>query len=116
LERWASTSLGLGEPPPGSVVVLGGNNEGFVAEWPRLLSRWGMSPKLGRVRSGRGVPSRRLSPLSCDVPETLGFNLFIDGILGIALSVGCVRCWEFDEDMLAVLLSELEKPESRDAE
>jgi hypothetical protein len=41
-------------------------------------------------------------------------SLFIDGILGIALIVACGRCCEFDDDMLAVLLSELENPESRE--
>jgi hypothetical protein len=32
------------------------------------------------------------------------------------LGAACARCWESDDDMLALLLSELENPESRDVE
>ena len=104
----ASVAEGSFPPPPGSVLVVGGDKDDEAA------AAEGESGKFGRVRTGVGVPSTRVSPLS----EGLGFNLFIDGILGIALivPVACGRCCELDEDMLAVLLSELENPESRDVE
>jgi hypothetical protein len=110
LERLASVAVREGSlvelepPPPGSVEVLGGWNEEFVLDTLRVFSRVGM-------------PSRWLFPPSWAVSEAASFNLLYDGFLGIPVDVAaCIRRGEFDDAMLAVLLSELEKPESRDVE
>jgi len=74
-----------------------------------------MSPKLGPRVDGRDVPFGWVSPVACIESEALSFNLLYDGFRGIPVDVVAgIRCGEFDEAILAVLVSELEKPESRD--
>jgi len=94
-------------PPPG-----GGSVEAFGAVVAlKLLSLWGIS-KLDLVPVALGGSSVAYDP-SCTIDE-LCFNLAPDGgLLPVPFCV-CGGYCDTDDDMLALLLTELEKAEVRD--